>query len=70
MRLPLLDEWSVGDASTEGAVKLDRLATLVEKLRKAAIGEPLWVAEKQVFEYQERSAKVVAVLKLVRAAHG
>jgi hypothetical protein len=51
-------------------VKLDQLTTLVEKLRKAAIGEPLWVVEKEVFEYQDRSAKVAAVLKLVRAAHG
>jgi hypothetical protein len=51
-------------------VKLDQLAALVEKLRKAAIGEPLWMAEKQVFEYPEPSAKVVTVLKLVRAAHG
>ncbi len=31
---------------TEGEVKLDRLATLVEKLRKAAIGEPLWASMK------------------------
>jgi hypothetical protein len=51
-------------------VRLDQMAILLEKLRKAAIGEPRWVAEKQAFEYQDRSAKVVAVLKLVRAAHG
>ena len=51
-------------------MKLDQLATLVEKLRKAAIGEPLWVAAKEAFEYQDRSAKVAAILKLVRAAHG
>ena len=60
----------INKASTEGVVKLDQLATLVEKLRKEAIGEPLWMAEKEVFEYPDRSAKVVALLKLVRAAHG
>jgi hypothetical protein len=54
----------------EGIMTLDQMATLVEKLRKVAIGEPLWVAEKHAFEYPDRSAKVVAVLKLVRAAHG
>jgi hypothetical protein len=51
-------------------VNLDQLATLVERLRKEAIGEPLWIAEKQAFEYQDHSAKVVAILKLVRAMHG
>lgn len=51
-------------------MKLDEVAALVEKLRKAAIGEPIWVAEKNAFEYPDRSAKVVAVLKLVRAVHG
>jgi hypothetical protein len=43
---------------------------LIERLRKEAIGEPLWLPDKEVFEYQEHSAKVVAVLKLVRAMHG
>ena len=51
-------------------MKLDQLATLVEKLRKEAVGEPLWVAKREVFEYPEQSAKVTALLKLVRAAHG
>ena len=49
---------------------LDQLCVLVERLRKEAIGEPQKVAEKHAYEYQDRSAKVVAVLKLVRAAHG
>jgi len=51
-------------------VDLVRLATLIERLRKEAIGEPLWLPDKEAFEYQERSAKVIAVLKLVRAMHG
>jgi hypothetical protein len=51
-------------------MNLDYLSSLVEKLRKEAIGEPLMIDEKQAYEYQEQSAKVVAVLKLVRAAHG
>jgi hypothetical protein len=49
---------------------LIRLFNFVERLRKEAIGEPNWMREKKVFEYAEQSAKVVAVLKLVRAAQG
>jgi hypothetical protein len=49
---------------------LDQLFIFVERLRKEAIGEPNWIREKKVFEYAEKSAKVVAVLKLVRAAQG
>lgn len=49
---------------------LDQLAALVERLRKQAIGEPLRIAEKHAYEYQDHSARVVAVLKLVRAMHG
>ena len=51
-------------------MNLDQLSVLVEKLRKEAIGEPKRIVEKQAYEYEDRSAKVVAVLKLVRAAHG
>jgi hypothetical protein len=51
-------------------MNLDQLCTLAERLRKDAIGDPTWIAEKQAFEYQDHSAKVVAVLKLIRAAHG
>lgn len=48
------------------------LAQLIERLRREAIGEPKRVRYKDhhVFEYEERSVKVVAVLKLVRAVHG
>ena len=51
-------------------MNLDYLSSLVEKLRKAAIGEPKMIMEKHAYEYQDHSAKVVAILKLVRAAHG
>ncbi len=51
-------------------MKLDQLAALVEKLRKTAIDEPLLVVAKEAFEYRDQSAKVAAILKLVRAAHG
>jgi len=50
--------------------KIERLFTLIELVRKEAIGEPKWIKEKQVYEYADHSAKVVAVLKLVRAAQG
>jgi hypothetical protein len=48
----------------------DQLFSFAERLRKEAIGEPERIKEKGVYEYQERSAKVVAVLKVVRAAQG
>lgn len=43
---------------------------LIEQLRRETIGAPEWVPAKQAFEYREHSPIVVAVLKLVRAAHG
>ena len=51
-------------------INLDQLCILVERLRKEAIGEPQKVAEKSAYEYHDHSAKVVVVLKLIRAAHG
>ena len=51
-------------------MNLDYLSSLVEKLRKEAIGEPRKIEEKHAYEYQDQSAKVVAVLKIIRAAHG
>lgn len=51
-------------------MNLDQVFVLIERLRKEAIGEPTWNAEKEVYEYQDHSAKVVAVLKITRAAHG
>ena len=51
-------------------MNLNQLVVLIERLRKEAIGEPEWIAEKEVYEYQDHSAKVAAVLKVIRAAHG
>lgn len=51
-------------------VNLDQLAVFAERLRKEAIGEPQWMEEKRVFEYIDHSAKVVAVLKMIRAVQG
>jgi len=51
-------------------MNLEKLYILVERLRKEAIGEPKWIPSKEVYEYPDHSAKVVAVLKLTRAAHG
>jgi hypothetical protein len=51
-------------------MNLDKLFIFVERLRKEAIGEPQWIEEKGVFEYGDHSAKVVAVLKMIRAAQG
>ena len=49
---------------------LDRLTTLIERLRAESIGDPDWVESKHVFEYPNQTIEVVAVLKLVRAAQG
>lgn len=51
-------------------MNLDQLSMFAERLRKEAIGEPRWIEEKGVFEYSDHSAKVVAVLKMIRAAQG
>jgi hypothetical protein len=51
-------------------MNFDALFSLVEKMRAQTIGEPVWISSKSVFEYSEESVQVVAVLKLIRAAHG
>jgi hypothetical protein len=49
---------------------MDKLYELVERLRVQSIGAPQWYEGKQVYEYATQSVSVVAVLKLIRAAHG
>jgi hypothetical protein len=51
-------------------MRLDELIPLVERLRIEAIGTPDFVPETQAYVYKEQSAKVVAVLKLIRATQG
>jgi hypothetical protein len=51
-------------------VDLELLKTLVERLRIEAIGEPVWVESKGVYEYAEQNIDVVVTLKLIRAAQG
>jgi hypothetical protein len=51
-------------------IDLDKLFSLTERVRKQAIGDPVWIVEKEVFEYTNHSAPVVAALKVVRAAQG
>ncbi len=48
----------------------DQLRFFVEQLRQQAIGAPVWKPDRHVFEYADHSAKVVAILKIVRAAQG
>ena len=43
---------------------------LIERLRRESIGNPQWISITRTYEYSEHSARVVAILKLVRAAHG
>lgn len=54
----------------DNQVDLDKLFFIAEKLRIQAIGEPVWIPEKMVFEYTNQSIEVVAVLKAIRAAQG
>jgi hypothetical protein len=50
--------------------RLMRMTYFIEQLRHETIGEPNWLADKIAYEYDEHSAGVVAILKLVRAGHG
>jgi hypothetical protein len=47
---------------------LDKLFSIMEKLRIQTIGDPVWIPEKSVFEYTNQSIETVAVLKTIRAA--
>jgi hypothetical protein len=58
------------DMNYDETERLTHLAALIEKFRKRAIGEPKWIHNKTAFEYDDQSAKVVAILKLVRATQG
>ena len=49
-------------------MRLDQLFPLVERLRVEAIGTPEFVLGTRAYVYKEQSAKVVAVLKIIRAA--
>lgn len=48
---------------------LEKLFLITENLRKKIIGDPVWIEQKHVFEYEKQSIEVVAVLKIIRAAH-
>lgn len=52
------------------SMDLNRLSLLVERLRKATIGEPVWNDDKEVFEYENQTLEVVVILKLIRAVQG
>jgi hypothetical protein len=55
---------------SETSVLIKNAAHLADEVRKQAIGDPVWISDKCVYEYLERSPRVVAVLKLIRMAHG
>jgi hypothetical protein len=52
------------------SIDLNKIFIFAERLRKEAIGDPIWNSEKHVYEYSAHNAKVVAILKLMRAAQG
>jgi hypothetical protein len=47
-----------------------RLFLITEKLQKQSVGDPVWMPEKETFEYARQSIEVVAILKIIRAAQG
>ena len=49
---------------------LEQLFSLVERLRMEAIGMPVFNQNTRAYIYNEESAKVVAVLKIMRASQG
>ena len=51
-------------------MRLDQLFPLIERLRIEAIGTPEFLLETRAYVYNEHSAKVVAVLKIIRATQG
>ncbi|UYN96561.1 MAG: hypothetical protein KIT25_06410 [Enhydrobacter sp.] len=52
------------------ALTLDEVHGYVNRLRVETIGQPHWLIGKQAFEYGEETVRVVAVLKVIRAAQG
>jgi hypothetical protein len=60
----------VSGARREGLMNLARFHGLIEKVRKETIAGPTWIPSKGVCEYPNQSVEVVAVLKMMRAAHG
>ena len=56
--------------SSETVMRLKQLLPLVERLRVEAIGEPVFNPETRAYAYLQQSPKVVAVLKIIRAAQG
>jgi len=51
-------------------VELEALSEVMRKLQRDTVGDPIWIDEKGVFEYPEKSIEIVVILKLVRAVHG
>ena len=51
-------------------MNFNKIFDLVETLRKGSIGVPTLNRDSRAYEFHEHSPKVVAVLKLMRAAHG
>jgi len=51
-------------------MNIETLDEIIEKLQNNAVGKPVWIKEKNVYEYSDKSIEIVAILKLVRATHG
>lgn len=54
----------------EEIIDLVKLSELAENLRKNVIGDPIWIEEKQVYEYSKQTVEIVVILKLLRAIQG
>jgi hypothetical protein len=51
-------------------MNIDTLDEIIRELQNRAVGEPVWIQDKNVYEYPDKSIEVVVILKLVRAIHG
>lgn len=51
-------------------MNLKKLSVLAEDLRRAVIGNPIWVEEKHAYHYENRAIEVIVILKLLRAIQG
>lgn len=49
---------------------ISKLFLIVEKFRRQAVGDPIWVKDRMTYEYESKTLKLAIVLKIMRAAQG
>ncbi len=56
--------------AVKNKMNLETLDEIVEELQNKTVGKPVWIEEKKVFEYINKSIEVVVILKIIRATYG